>query len=84
LQGNIADDHQPDVNLEMAQLTRSFTSAAEAPPVAMEPSIAEFLDHGYQHYLELVKRADDHVENRNGADTPDLSRRCIRRGCASP
>jgi hypothetical protein len=34
----------------------------------MEPSMAELLDRGYDEYLELVKRSEGRVENRDGAD----------------
>lgn len=36
--------------------------------LAAEPSMAEFLDRGFEAYLALVRRAAAHPENRRGAD----------------
>jgi len=45
-----------------------------APPLTVprgltqEPSIAEFLAHGYAPYLDLVRSVERHPDNRDGAD----------------
>ena len=43
-------------------------NSGPAIDLASVPSMAEFLDRGFEAYLALVRRAAAHPENRRGAD----------------